>query len=301
MKSSIQSRLLAAFSLTAAIAAARASISQFERSLEGSKNLVKEARRSGVGGLFKGADDEERLARSIEFVQEFGLALDQVGIDADRATDILQDISTRRIEALDGLAEKKFNDQARALTVLGIAPASLKDTTGAEILLQLGKNLKGKRATDERKEAMDALFGDAGVDMLVLLREGLQETMGEMRKQGLIVGGEEIIRREEVRRRQSILERQKEIEIDRANQTGEKLADFERKAKVTFFESVGSPSEVAAGTAANLIETYGGYDLSRRATSDQIDLEAKLYIRQMMREIRDNTKASAENTRSLKD
>ena len=297
--SSIQNRLLAAFSMTAVLAAARASITRFEQSLEGSKNLVREARRSGAGVLFKGADDEEKLARSIEFIQEFGLALGQVGIDADRATDILQDISTRRIEAIDGLAEGKFNDQARALAVLGISPASLKNTTGPEMLLQLGNNLKGRRATDERKEAMDALFGDAGVDMLVLLREGLQGTMQKMRQEGLIVGGEEVLRREDVRKQQAIEERRLEIGINRANQTGQSFAAKEREIKQGFFDALGTPSEVTVGAGAMISEQFIGRDLSQLTTNSQIQLEALLMIREEMRAVRDSTKATADNTKPL--
>lgn len=298
--STVQRRLLAAFSLTAALAAARASITQFEEQLQGSKNLVREARRSGAQNMFEG-DETDKLAQSIEFIQQLGLSLEQVGMDADRATDILQDLSTRRIEAMDGIAEGKFNDQARALTVLGIAPADLKDTTGPEMLLQLGKNLKGKAATDELKEAMDALFSDAGVDMLVLLREGLQDTMQRMRSEGLIIGGEEVLRRDRVRQKQAIKDRRTQLEIDRANQTGEALADVEREAKLGFFSAIGSPTETIVGTGANLAESIFGQDLSKIESKKQIELEALLNIRELMREVRDNTSNTADHTRTLSD
>lgn len=297
----VQGYLLSAFSLTAVLSAARASISQFEQQLEGSRNLVREARRSGAGRLFKGAGEEEQLARSIEFIQEFGLALDQVGIEADRATDILQDIAVRRIEALDGIAEGKFNDQVKAFASLGISPASLKDTTGPELLMKLGENLKGKQASDKLIGGMDALFGDAGVDMLVLLREGLQDTMQRMRQEGLIVGGEEVLNREAVRREQAILDRKAELEVNRSNKAlGRSLAERERQAKLGLFSAIGTPSETIIGTGANLAELFGA-NLQNVQTDSNLQLEALLEIRQAMREVRDNTARTSENTRPLKD
>ena len=299
----VQGHLLAAFSLTALLKVATASIDQFTQSVGKAGELMKQARRADIGGLFEG-DETEKLARSIELIQQMSFALERVGIQGDRVDDIFQDFSTRRVEALEGLENKdKFgnvreNDQLRAFRKLGISTEDLQNKSSPELLFQLSDKLKGTKETDDIKEAMDALFSDAGVDFLVLMREGLKEQMQIARNEGLVVTGEDIIARDQTRKAQLIKQRRAEIKKNQANSSGEFFSDLYSDVKVGFFDSIGTPGDMAMGTGANLLERFGiAAEKIESATSQQ--LRETLEQKRLLREIVDATNETSVNTKGL--
>lgn len=301
----IQGHLLAAFSINAVLKVAQASIDQFTSSIGAAGDLLRQARRADLGSLFEGSE-QDKLAQSIEMIQQMGFALEQVGIQSDRVDDIFQDFSTRRIEALDGLANKdkdgkvKENDQLRAFRVLGITPDDLQKNTAPQLLFQLADSLKGAKATDEIKEAMDALFSDAGVDFLVLMREGLQDQMLIARQEGLVTGGEQILARDVARRRNLIKSRRAEIKKNQANTTGEGLTDLKQDATVGLFDAIGTPSEVATGVGISVMERLGIAVEKLEGVSTQ-HLRETLEAKKFLRQISESSQETSRNTQSLAD
>ena len=300
---SIQGHLLAAFSIGAILKGAQASIDQFTDSIGKAGDLVRQARRADIGGLFDG-DEQDKLAQSIEMIQQMSFALEQVGIQGDRVDDMFQDFSTRRIEAIEGLDNKdnfgnvRENDQLRAFRKLGISTEDLKGKSSPELLFQLADNLKGTKETDEIKEAMDALFSDAGVDFLVLMREGLKEQMQIARTEGLVVTGEDIIARDQTRRVQSINQRRAAIKKNQANTPGEGLSNFKSEAEVGFFNAIGTPGEVATGVGVSVMERLGvAVESLESATTKQ--LRETLEQKRLLREIADASNETSSNTSGL--
>lgn len=298
----VQGHLLAAFSMQSVIAMVQRSVDRYRDSLTGAGSLVTQARRADLGSLYGDATDEnEKLVRSIETIQELGFALEQFGIEADRASDMFQDISTRRIEALEGFDEGRENDQTRAFRNLGIGEDDLRKLTGPELLFKLGENLKGTAESDKIKEGMDALFSDAGVDFLVLMREGLKENMQRARSEGLVATGESILARDERRKQEQIDQRRAEMDIAKANEKpGGLFSRIFRLYERSLFEVLGDPSNTALGIGVSAIGLGGsGAVNSLQGNRQTQDLEERLEQKRLLKEIALNTKATTDNTEVL--
>jgi len=300
---SIQGHLLAAFSIGAILKGAQASIDQFTDSIGKAGDLVKQARRADIGGLFDG-DEQDKLAQSIEMIQQMNFALEQFGVKGDRADDIFQNLSTRRIEALEGLDNKdKFgnvreNDQLRGFRKLGISTDDLKNKTSPELLFHIADKLKGTKESDEIKEGMDALFSDAGVEFLILMREGLKEQMQVARAEGLVITGEDVLARDQTRRAQLINQRRAAIKKNQANTPGEGLSNFKSEAEVGFFNAIGTPGEVATGIGVSVMERLGvAVESLESATTKQ--LRETLEQKRLLREIADSSNETSSNTSGL--
>jgi len=264
---------------------------------------VKQARRADIGGLFDG-DEQDKLAQSIEMIQQMNFALEQFGVKGDRADDIFQNLSTRRIEALEGLDNKdKFgnvreNDQLRGFRKLGISTDDLKNKTSPELLFHIADKLKGTKESDEIKEGMDALFSDAGVEFLILMREGLKEQMQVARAEGLVITGEDVLARDQTRRAQLINQRRAAIKKNQANTPGEGLSNFKSEAEVGFFNAIGTPGEVATGIGVSVMERLGvAVESLESATTKQ--LRETLEQKRLLREIADSSNETSSNTSGL--
>jgi len=295
--------LLAAFSIGAILKGAQASIDQFTDSIGKAGDLVKQARRADIGGLFDG-DEQDKLAQSIEMIQQMNFALEQFGVKGDRADDIFQDLSTRRIEALEGLDNKdslgnvRENDQLRGFRKLGISTDDLKNKTSPELLFHIADKLKGTKESDEIKEGMDALFSDAGVEFLILMREGLKEQMQVARAEGLVITGEDVLARDQTRRAQLINQRRAAIKKNQANTPGEGLSNFKSEAEVGFFNAIGTPGEVATGIGVSVMERLGvAVESLESATTKQ--LRETLEQKRLLREIADSSNETSSNTSGL--
>lgn len=118
------------------------------------------------------------------------------------------------------------------------------------------------------------------------------------RNEGLVVTGEDIIARDQTRKAQLIKQRRAEIKKNQANSSGEFFSDLYSDVKVGFFDSIGTPGDMAMGTGANLLERFGiAAEKIESATSQQ--LRETLEQKRLLREIVDATNETSVNTKGL--
>lgn len=131
-----------------------------------------------------------------ESLQELRFAAENTGISIDALEDALKEIQIRAVDASSGTGEA-----AEAFNKLGLksTDASGRIKTSLELLDEVADKMKTLPTKAERLWVSDAIFGDEGSKMLLMIEEGswhLKNLREEARSTGRILGNESVAQAE---------------------------------------------------------------------------------------------------------
>lgn len=127
-------------------------------------------------------DTSRRLGVSLEVLQELGYAAKQNGADIDKLTTFIEKLNSTRIDP------KKFESFAK----LGISQPDLSSFKVEDLIMKLSVNLRN-RSSQEVIGPLREIGGKGAGEMLVMLKDNLEEVREEARKLGLVMKTEDAV------------------------------------------------------------------------------------------------------------
>lgn len=127
-------------------------------------------------------DTSRRLGVSLEVLQEFGYAAKQNGADIDQLTSFIEKLNSTRIDP------KKFESFAK----LGISQPDLNNLRVEDLIMKLSINLRN-RSSQEVIGPLRDIGGKGAGEMLVMLKDNLEEVREEAHKLGLVMKTEDAV------------------------------------------------------------------------------------------------------------